>query len=97
MANVRRILGALGVTLITTLGCAGTAYVVDEPPPPQVEVKPPNPGGRAVWIDGHWAHSHGRYHWVQGHWVMEPKGAWVAGHWAKRPRGYVWVAGHWKH
>lgn len=78
------------------LGCATTVYVPEAPPPPKAEMKPPAPGPKAVWVEGHWKWSHGRYLWVPGHWVKKPRGKWVSGHWEKRPRGWVWVKGHWR-
>lgn len=89
-------LGLVSAALVLSSGCAGTVYVRDEPPPPQVEVRPVAPGPNAVWIDGYWRWAHGRYIWVPGHWERHPKGTWVPGHWDKRPRGHVWVPGHWR-
>ena len=96
MKHYRRLFGSAATAMLLSFGCAGTVYVSDEPPPPQVEIKPPAPSPRAVWIDGHWGLSHGKYHWVPGHWEKKAKGTWVPGHWDKHPRGHVWVPGHWR-
>ena len=76
--------------------CASVVFVPEPPPAPKKEVKPPRPGPKAAWVDGHWKWSHGQYVWVPGHWVKKPKGQWVAGHWKKTPRGHKWVKGHWR-
>ncbi|HEX9750539.1 MAG TPA: hypothetical protein VGB22_04530 [candidate division Zixibacteria bacterium] len=91
---IRRFLIAL--SLVAFFGCAGTAYVVVDPPAAKEEVQPARPGPRAVWIPGHWKWHKGQYVWEGGHWAKKAKGAWVAGHWDKRPRGWVWVPGHWR-
>jgi hypothetical protein len=80
------------------LGCATTAYVYvpKSPPPAKSEVKPPAPGRKAVWIEGHWKWSDGRYVWVPGYWVKKPHGKWMSGRWEKRPHGWVWVKGRWR-
>jgi hypothetical protein len=92
----RVIVFAFAVVVLFTflVGCAVT-YVPESPPPAKAEVKPPAPGPKAVWVDGHWKWSHGRYVWVPGHLVKKPHGKWAPGHWEKRPRGWVWVKGHW--
>lgn len=87
---------AFAILLAFLLGCAGTVYVQEPPPGPKDEVKPPRPGPKAAWVDGHWKRSGGQWAWAPGHWVKQPKGQWVAGHWQETPRGYKWVDGHWK-
>ncbi len=76
--------------------CAGPIYVVKPPPAAKVEMKPPPPNAKAVWIDGHWAWDGHQYVWINGHWEKKPKGQWVQGHWRARGRGHVWVPGHWR-
>jgi len=57
------------------LGCGidCTVFVRRPPKPaPIVEVKPPKPHPRAVWIPGHWKWSY-KYHkwiWIPGHWEI---------------------------
>jgi hypothetical protein len=50
----------------------GCATAPPPPPPPKVEVKPPRPHARAVWVPGHWQWKGRRrgYVWVPGHWVV---------------------------
>ena len=84
------------ILLAFLLGCAGTVYIPDAPPPPKSEVKSARPGPNAMWIDGHWKWNGHKYVWMPGHWEKNPRGKWVAGHYAKRGRGHVWVPGHWK-
>ena len=43
------------ILLAFLLGCAGTVYIPDAPPPPKSEVKSARPGPNAMWIDGHWS------------------------------------------
>ena len=67
--------------------------------PKVVVVKPPKPGPKHVWINGHWKWSKKRkeYIWVKGYWLKPKKGrAWVPGHWEKVPGGFKWVPGHWR-
>lgn len=68
-----------------------------QPPPPQVEVIPPQPDVAFVWIPGAWEWR-GRWVWVGGHWGPRPhpSAVWVRGVWIHRGHGYVWVGGHWR-
>lgn len=84
------------ILLAFLFSCAGVVYVPDQPPGPKNEVKPPRPGPKAFWIDGHWNWSGGQWVWVSGYWVKNPKSNWVAGHWQKTPHGWKWNKGHWK-
>jgi hypothetical protein len=88
----------LSITILMAFlfSCAATFYIPEPPPPLKEEIKPPHPGPKAVWVEGHWKWSHGQYVWVPGHWVKNPKGVWVKGHWKKTPRGWKWVKGHWR-
>lgn len=45
------------------------------PPPARVEVVPPRPTDRAVWIDGEWIWQARRWAWRRGRWVVPPQGA----------------------
>ena len=94
----RFLLVLLSIAILTAFlfSCTATLYVPEPPPTPKEEIKPPRPGPKAAWVDGHWKWSHGQYVWVPGHWVKSPKGVWVKGHWKKTPRGYKWVKGHWR-
>ncbi len=45
----------------------------DYPPPPaEIEVVPPDPGGACAWLDGHWRWLGRRWSWVGGAWVVPP-------------------------
>jgi hypothetical protein len=45
------------------------------PPPPRVELVPPQPASRAVWLDGEWTVRRGKWAWMPGRWVLPPQGA----------------------
>lgn len=50
--------------------------IVSRPPPVvPVEVQPPRPRSRAVWVEGQWAWESGRFRWDPGAWVIPPAGA----------------------
>jgi hypothetical protein len=51
------------------LGCASAP----PPPPPKVEVRPPRPHARAVWVPGHWKWKGRRagHVWIPGHWKVK--------------------------
>lgn len=69
--------------------------IVLTPPPPRYEVRPVNPYGNGVWIDGHWGRHEGAWAWVPGRWDR-PSGTytrWVRGHYN---RYGMWVRGHWR-
>jgi hypothetical protein len=94
--GMRRIV-LIACTLLLGVGCAGSAYVTEDPPAPQTETRPASPGARFVWIDGHWQWRGHRYLWVSGHWERgRGKSEWVAGHWDHAPRGWHWIPGHWR-
>jgi hypothetical protein len=63
-------------------------------------VRPPQPGPRHVWIEGHWRwdRRRGGYVWVEGHWIRARHGqVWVNGHWEDVPgQGSRWIPGHWR-
>jgi len=52
------------------------------PPAARVEVIPPRPRERAVWIDGEWSWQGKQWTWESGAWVLPPLGAsyapWIA-------------------
>ncbi len=61
-----RLLIALALLLVGSLGCAGQR----PEPMTQAEIRPPQPGSRAVWLPGHWewVDRESGYRWVEGHW-----------------------------
>jgi len=72
-------------------------YVQKAPPKVMKENRPKKPGGKAVWMPGHWQWAGGKYVWVSGHWEKNPRGkTWVPGKWDKKSRGWVWISGHWQ-
>lgn len=42
------------------------------PPAAFVELVPPSPDRRAVWLDGHWSYRPTGYVWERGGWVIPP-------------------------
>jgi len=75
---------------------AGPEVTVETaPPPPRVEVRPPQPPG-AVWIPGYWQWSGRRHVWVGGRWSAPKAGMrWEADHWEHTGRTWHLVRGHW--
>lgn len=68
------------------------------PPPGRIEVIPPRPGPRAVWIDGEWSWRRERWAWIEGRWVDPPAAAkfspWV---FVRGADGRMWYApGAWR-
>jgi len=106
---IRKGLGFSGWVLSATLGLAAcgppapvyysgeaVVEVETEPPAPQVEVRPVEPYGGAVWIEGHW-YWRDRWVWVPGHWDRARAGwLWVPHHWARWGRHWRYVPGHWQ-
>jgi hypothetical protein len=79
-------------------GCyaTGSAYVVEEaPPPPRHEVVVYRPG--YIWVRGHWTRPGGRWAWRSGYYERARANAvYVDGRWERRGRGHVWVDGGWR-
>jgi WXXGXW repeat (2 copies) len=104
MKPLRNILATLllaGTTLATVpamIGCyaTGSAYVVEEtPPPPRHEVVVFRPG--FVWVHGHWTRPGRNWVWRSGYYERERANAvYVEGRWERRGRGHVWVDGGWR-
>lgn len=94
--TIRKLAFAAAITF-GVIGCTRTAYITQDPPPPQEETRSPAPGPKYSWVDGHWKWTGNRYVWVSGHWEKQ-KGnkTFVAGHWDKTARGWRWVPGHWR-
>jgi hypothetical protein len=72
--------------------------VRESPPAPRVEVQPPRPTPRHVWIAGHWRFYGHHYTWIDGQWRVPPRrgAVWVAPHWDRHPDGHVFVEGYWR-
>ena len=100
--------GFTGLVLSATLGlgaCAPTPVyyggeaeveVESEPPAPQVEARPVEPYGGAVWIEGHW-YWRGRWVWYPGRWDRPRTGwAWVPHHYQRYGRHWRDIPGHWQ-
>jgi hypothetical protein len=70
---------------------------IPAPPPRQREARPPSPGPRHFWIDGHWRWERGNHVWVSGHWERERHGErWVGAQWRLQPdKTWVYVEGYW--
>jgi hypothetical protein len=54
---------------------AAFALVPYPPPAAHVELIPPRPVARAVWVDGQWAWDGQQWAWLPGGWSVPPKGA----------------------
>jgi hypothetical protein len=48
------------------------------PPPAKVELIPPRPRERSVWIDGEWSWIGRQWTWEPGAWVLPPGGGYYA-------------------
>jgi hypothetical protein len=97
MLRTLRFHGLAALVALSLTACTRTVYITEDPPPPQVEVKPAAPSARHTWVDGHWKWNGNRYVWVSGHWEKSRGNkTWVAGHWNKTGHGWRWVPGHWK-
>ncbi|HMR06945.1 MAG TPA: hypothetical protein PKA88_14270 [Polyangiaceae bacterium] len=44
------------------------------PPPARAEVVSTNPGGKCVWLDGHYHWEARRWEWKPGGWLVPPEG-----------------------
>lgn len=78
---------------------APRAIVSLPPPPARVDPpKPPNPGGSAMWRDGHYQFRNGRYLWIPGAWINPPRAGliWVPGFFQNTPEGGMFINGHWR-
>ena len=75
----------------------GPVMVDSAPPPERVEVQPPRPGARYVFVHGHWHHNGRGWLWIPGHWdAVRPGYHYVPGHWAPRGRRWIWSDGYWR-
>lgn len=54
-----------------------TSFVIAPRPPPVVpiEIQPPRPHEKAVWVEGQWTWERGVFRWAPGAWVIPPAGA----------------------
>lgn len=98
---MKRIL-AIGAALL--IGVGSTIAMAQPappapPPPDRYERVPPPPGGRYVWVPGHWHWNGVRYVWIGGRYVVREAGwgHYEPGRWVWRPGmgRYVWVPAHW--
>jgi WXXGXW repeat (2 copies) len=73
-------------------------YAGREPPPTPIEVIPDSPGGRTVWVGGHWRWENDNFVWVKGRWEKLPRGrsGWVPGRWDHDTHGWYYVRGRWQ-
>ncbi len=69
-------------------------------PPPRYERMPPPPGGRYIWVPGHWQWNGYRYAWIGGRYdVRQPGwGHYVSGRWVWHGGAgrWVWRPAHWE-
>jgi hypothetical protein len=74
----------------------GVVEVDAEPPPPQVEVVPPEPYAGAVWVGGRWVWRGHRHEWVRGRYVHPRVGYhYVAHRWERRGTRWHYEPGRW--
>jgi hypothetical protein len=74
---------------------APDVVVEHAPPPPRIDVRPPQPKG-AVWIPGYWQWTGHRHVWVSGRWSAPKTGMrWQPDHWERQGNRYHLVRGHW--
>ena len=77
---------------------AGSAVVVDQPPPlPVEESMTVSPGAGFVWVPGAWSWR-SQWVWDQGHWAHPPQAGaiWIAPRYEERGAKHVFIAGGWK-
>lgn len=72
--------------------------IVEAPPAPTVEARPPAPDPAYIWIPGYWVWQGNGWVWAQGHWAPPPRpeAIWVPGYWYRDRGGWVWVEGYWR-
>jgi len=101
-SSIRLLIGAaaLSSALVSPPAWGDHVYVRVAPPVPIVEVRPPMPSHRHVWVGGHHSWNGSSYAWVRGSWRRPPHRhhtRWVSGRWHHHHRhGYYWVDGHWR-
>ncbi|MDP9035295.1 MAG: hypothetical protein M3O50_10850 [Myxococcota bacterium] len=66
------------------------------PPAPVIEMRPPPPTVRAVWIAGYWHWTGMQYAWIPGHWEEAHEGVqWWAPSYPMRDGTYFYEPGRW--
>ena len=72
--------------------------VLRAPPPLRVEVAPPRPSSRHVWVAGYWVWETNAYVWTPGVWMAppEPAAVWVAPRFENRAGVSISISGYWK-
>jgi hypothetical protein len=72
--------------------------VLKAPPPLRIEVTPPRPSVKHVWVPGYWAWESNAYVWLPGAWMAppEPSAVWVAPRLEKRSGVNVFISGYWR-
>ena len=83
-AGWRIALAALAVLALPAAHAAGypehpvTVVVPYPPPPARVEIVPPAPGEREVWVDGQWIWRGSHWVWQAGGWQVPPADSYYA-------------------
>ncbi len=67
------------------------------PPQLRVEVPPPAPSPRHVWMPGYWSFASGNYVWVPGSYVVapQPEARWMPAQWVLRDGAWYFEPGRW--
>lgn len=75
----------------------GGGYVINAPPPLQMESPGMMPYPAMSWVPGRWEWNGGSYFWRAGEWVYLPPGytQWIAGKWDHNQYGWFWINGYW--
>jgi len=79
-------------------GCAGSAAVMVEPPPPRYGVIGVAPGAGFVWTEGFWDLRGSGWVWVPGRWVRppHPRAVWVGPAWRHEGTNWRYYRGRWR-
>ncbi len=76
-------------------GCAGSAVLVSDEPPPRRAERVQYRSGH-VWVAGHWERRGSNWHWQEGHYERERLGhSYSEGRWARNGNRWVWIDGRW--
>jgi hypothetical protein len=72
--------------------------VLRSPPALRIEVVPPRPSVKHVWVSGFWSWETNAYVWLPGAWMPppEPAAVWVAPRFETRGAVSVFISGFWR-
>jgi hypothetical protein len=98
---MKKLIAAMGFSmamLAAPMVHAQYVRVAVAPPAPVVEVVPPSPSPRHVWVPGYHRWEGGRHVWVRGEYVVPRPGytRWEPHRWEHRGGYYHFHAGGWR-